>query len=593
MEREELYDKVHLDRLNKKYLPDFFNSMLGNIDFMVDFENRIYQETEGNPLFMMELGKFMIEENIIKQIDGIWKESEEIQNIEIPSKVYNLIAGRMNRLERGDRRIVDYASVFGETIVPSIIADALNINKVHLLERLKEIEQTFKVIHSFDGNFRFNHTKIKEVLYNEIPLELRKEYHLIIANSVENKYFDEIENAIYLLAQHYYFGGDFRQSLHYSVKAGEEALSANAPEKAIEFYERALDSVHKLGQRHSVKVQNQDQHIEILTKLADIGRHIGEWEYTLKYSRELLLLGQEIGDINNQSIAHINEGFIYSMRSLWSKAIEHYNEALKLAEESNFQEGLLKAYYGLAFVNEKIGDYTKAMEFFQNSMDLAKVMNSPDEIARGFRGFAVISVQRGDYDKALEYYDKCIELFLQTENYTELAKAYTGVGIIYFEKGEFQKVIEQNEQVIELTSRTGDVRMKGYGYSNASEAYANLNNTEKAMDYANKALDIFKKLDEKPMIGLVWMNFGIIYKNMGEWGKSREYLEKSIALLKEQEVPYYLADVTRQLGLMLAAQNTTESIDEGRGHLKESLEIYKEIGASKYIQLVRDELDKL
>jgi tetratricopeptide (TPR) repeat protein len=131
------------------------------------------------------------------------------------------------------------------------------------------------------------------------------------------------------------------------------------------------------------------------------------------------------------------------------------------------------------------------------------------------------------------------------------------------------------------------------GYSNAAEVYARKNITDKALDYSNKALEIFTKLDEKPMIGLVWMNFGLIYKYKQDWPSARYYFKKSLGLLKGLNVPYYLADCSRQFGLMLADEGTEQSLIESRKYLKSALEIFQDIGAKKFIDVINSELANL
>jgi len=104
---------------------------------------------------------------------------------------------------------------------------------------------------------------------------------------------------------------------------------------------------------------------------------------------------------------------------------------------------------------------------------------------------------------------------------------------------------------------------------------------------------IFMHLDEKYMIALSWMNYGIIYRNKKEWAPARYNFEKSIALLDDLNMPYYLADCKRQFGLMLADQSTESALNESRIQLRESLKIYESIGAKKFIDVVRAELDGL
>lgn len=592
MDREELYKKMPLQRLPESCLTGFLDSMLEKNEFSDGFRDLIYQETEGNPLFIIELIKLLMEEKIIENIGGIWREAKDLSKIEMPSKVYNVIVRRLNQLDKEDRKVLDYASIIGETFTSSILTETLKLTKVELLERLRTIEKSHRLIHANNGDFRFDHAKTKEVLYNEIPGELRREYHLIIANGLETLHKNDLDTVIYELVQHYYLGCNHNRSLYYSMMAGQSALAGFAPERAMEFYKRALDSIDQLKGEDGGNGPQHTKRSWILLKLYETCKFIGEWDKALKYTIDLLEHCEKIGDKKKQTDALINKAELHFLRSQWAEAVEHYNQALKIAVDLKYKHGLMKSYHGLGKVNVKIGDFSSALDYSQQFLDLASSMGLDVEIARAYRLFGVIITHKGDSRSGLNYFEKCVKLLSETDKYSELAMTYTDIGISYFEMGKFDKVIEQNEKVIEITSKIGDIRIKGYGYSNSAEAYARLNNLDKAIEYNNIALEIFSRIGEMPMLGLVYMNFGIIYKKKLDWKTSSNYFEKSISILRKHNVPLYLADSLYQFGLMLQRQNAPESNIKSQKYFQKSLEIFKGLNAEKYINIIQKELNK-
>jgi predicted ATPase len=593
MEHEELTRELVLKRLDELSMPELLNSMFDGSEFSTEFTKRIHQETDGNPLFIIELMKLLVDENWIVQFGNVWHESKDLDSIEIPSRIYNVITRRLNRVDREARRILDCAAVIGESFTSTIVSDALDKKKIELLEHLRDLEVTHRLIHTNNGDFRFDNAKIKEVLYSEIPTELRSEYHNVIANSIAIRYRSELDRVVYDLARHYFYGGDYKQSLQYSILAGEKALSKFAVEKSLQFYEKAWQSLKQIEDDIKGKDDNWEKQLNIIMKLSDLSTHIGEWDNAIRYTRELHELSKSNGDEHNQAHACWKEGQIHSYRSSWSDAIDNYNKSLDIAQRSNYTAGLMRVYRGLGAVYEKMGKYEEAMDYYNKYMSSAEEHESPYDVASCFRAYASISSSWGKYETALEYYKKSIDILEDIESFSELAKAYTGLGVTYFELGEFDKAIEQNKKVIKLTSRIGDIRVKGYGYSNTAEAFAQRNDLDSALEYANFALEIFTKLGEKAMVGLVWMNFGIIHMKKGNWIESSQYFERSIDILREQKVPYYLADSTHQYGLMLAAHNTPESIKKARECLENSLKLYNDLGSEKYIKLIQTELKEL
>jgi predicted ATPase len=597
---EKILKQIFLDRFNQDETSEMIGSLLGTNNYPNKLVEFIYKETEGSPLFIEEVLRSMEEELIISYSkDGdSWELTKKIPEIKIPETIKDVVHIRTDRLNKKMRHVLESASVLGVEFEYDMLTAVLAMNEDQLITYLDDLVH-MRLLTELPAKmgqpvcYRFAHNKICEVLYEGLGQVRRRHLHTRTAEAIEKRHKDNLDNYIYELAEHYHQGGDYRRSLHYTMVAGEKALDGFAPEKARAFYLRALNSIELMVTRPSENIANKMQQSEILMKLTEISIVVGEWDEALKYTNNLLNLSKELEDQWKQVSANIYRGQIHYMRSSWAESLTHFNSALMLAEESKYQPGMMEAYYWIGTVHEKMGEYAKAMEYFQQFMELAFPLDSPGEIARGYKAFATISFHRGDYNTALEYYNKCIELLSDTNNFYELAKAYTYMGVTYYELAELDKVIEWNEKCVELSGRTGDIRLRGYGYSNAAEAYACINDLDRAQDYADKAFEIFTKLDEKPMIGLVLMNFGIINKLKKDWKTARQQFEKSLELLKEANVPSYIADSTRQFGLLLAAQGSKESIAESRKYLKEAQKKYQELGKEKYVNTIKNELEAL
>ncbi|MFQ5911090.1 MAG: BREX system ATP-binding domain-containing protein, partial [Thermoplasmata archaeon] len=346
MSREELHEKMDLQRLPKESMVGVLSSMLGEIDFSDDFGNRFYKETEGNPLFVIELVKLMVDEEIIKTDNRTWKLVKNLEEASIPSKIYDVIVRRLNRVEREERRVLDYASVVGEAFTSTILASALNEKRMQLLERLRGLEQTHRLIHSHDGGYRFDHAKIKEVLYNEIPEELRTEYHSIIADSIEELHKDDLDEVMEDLAFHYYRCENREKALLYLSKAAEKAKKEYSNEEAIRFYTEALELEDDAQKR-----------MEIFECLGGVYFLIGDYK----------------------------------------KSIESRESALELTKERR-KRAEIKVWIGDAYDSK--GESDESMKLCTEALELVKGEECKEE-ALAFGLIGSIHNQRGEYDRAL------------------------------------------------------------------------------------------------------------------------------------------------------------------------------------------------
>ena len=241
MSRDDLFQKMELRRLSQTNYFDFILSMLG-VD-LGDLVKLIYKETEGNPFFAIETLRLLMQQEVLIEEDGHWRLSKNSEDIKIPPRVYDVVVRRIDALLLEERDILDCASVVGEEFSSSVIENVSGLNRIKLLKSLNNIERRYYLVHSFEDRYRFDHSKIREVLYNEIAPQLRKEYHSMIAKYVEEANKDRLEEVVNQLAYHYYQSGNAQKGIPYLLKAGKDATEKWAASEAVRFYSQALEMI--------------------------------------------------------------------------------------------------------------------------------------------------------------------------------------------------------------------------------------------------------------------------------------------------------------------------------------------------------------
>jgi len=277
MSRDDLFQKVELKRLSQINYFDFILSMLG-VD-LGDLVKLIYEETEGNPFFAIETLRLLMQQKVLIKEDDRWKLSKNIEEVEIPPRVYDVVVRRINDLKDEERDIVDCASVVGEEFPSDVVENVSGLNRIRLLKSLNNIERRYQLIHSFEDEYRFDNSKIREVLYNEIAPELRKEYHSMIAKYVEEANKDRLEEVVNELAYHYYRSGKAQKSVPYLLDAGEDAAEKWAAFEAVRFYSQALEMMGD-DERWS------DERTKTLEALGDVCALTGQHEKANKCFEE-------------------------------------------------------------------------------------------------------------------------------------------------------------------------------------------------------------------------------------------------------------------------------------------------------------------
>lgn len=238
MSRENLFQKIELQRLSQANYSDFISSML-NVK-LDDLARLVYEETEGNPFFAIETIRWLMQQDVLTKGDDGWK-LENVEKIEIPPRVYDVVVRRINALKDEEREILDCASVIGEEFSSSLVERISGLTRVELLKNLSAIERKYHLVHSFEGGCRFDHSKIRETLYEEIPSDLRKEYHSMTARGIEETNKDNLDDVVNELAYHYYRSGNAEKGIRYLLRAGEDSREKWAVFEAVEFFSQALE----------------------------------------------------------------------------------------------------------------------------------------------------------------------------------------------------------------------------------------------------------------------------------------------------------------------------------------------------------------
>ncbi len=240
---------------------------------------QIFQRTEGNPFFIEEVVRSLVDQGAIVRRGGRFEVTEKVNEISIPITINDVLMARIDRLEEKTRHLVKVASVIGRNFFYRILShvasevedipDKLSfLSEIQLLqpqERMGEIEYFFK------------HALAQEAAYESILPPRRKALHLKVAHSIEKIFTERLPEFYGMLAYHYSRAEDLEKAEEYLIKAGEEALRSAASDEALHYYEEALqlylnksgteadpEKVAMLEKNIALALYNRGQHQEAI-----------------------------------------------------------------------------------------------------------------------------------------------------------------------------------------------------------------------------------------------------------------------------------------------------------------------------------------
>jgi DNA-binding SARP family transcriptional activator len=223
----------------------------------VESAMRLYRETEGNPLFVVETMRAGLNslELGAQSADLRNQPSEQItaqnsqlltQSSQLPPRVYAVIAGRLAQLSAAARELVELAAAIGRAFTLEQLLDAGHGDEDGAVRALDELWQRRIVREQGPNSYDFTHDKLREVAYAEISAPQRRRLHRRIAQALERNTAAEPVAASGQIAVQYERAGMAKESIQQYQYAAVVAQRLYANDDAIGLLSRGLALLEQL-----------------------------------------------------------------------------------------------------------------------------------------------------------------------------------------------------------------------------------------------------------------------------------------------------------------------------------------------------------
>ncbi len=203
------FSSVVLEPLPTAATSELVDHLLTVEDLPRDLHARIIERAGGNPFFVEEILRQLIDEGHIVRTDTGWRAEAGLAEVEIPDTVQAVLAARIDLLGANEKRALQAAAVVGRIFWPAPVARFMNGAAADLDLSLRNLESRDLILarlaSSMAGQpeFIFKHALVRDVAYESIPRRERAEAHLQVASWIEEVIGDRRVEVVELLAHHY------------------------------------------------------------------------------------------------------------------------------------------------------------------------------------------------------------------------------------------------------------------------------------------------------------------------------------------------------------------------------------------------------
>jgi class 3 adenylate cyclase/tetratricopeptide (TPR) repeat protein len=276
LRRIESFSRIALRGLSIDEVQRMLSNLAGQ-EVQYALAEAIYKQTEGNPLFIQEVARYLAEAGLIRREGGLWvAASPDSLLAQIPEGLRDVIGKRLSRLSEECNRILSIAAVMGRDFSLDVLREVAGVPEEQLLSAIEEaigVSLLEEHTQGRDVRYRFTHAYFRQTLYGEMIAPRRLRLHNDVAKALERHYAGRLDEHAAELAEHFAHSSteeDLRKAVHYGELAAQRAAGVYAHGEAARLLEQALQVQDVLDPNDDAK------RYDLLNGLANALLSVGE-----------------------------------------------------------------------------------------------------------------------------------------------------------------------------------------------------------------------------------------------------------------------------------------------------------------------------
>ncbi len=516
----------------------------------------IVQGAEGNPFYLEELIKVLIEDGVILKGLEHWQiQTERLAELRIPQTLTSLIQARLDALPAEERETLQRASVVGrvfwdQTITylqesPTIVKPSLSGLETRELIFVRETTSFAQT-----REYIFKHAILHEVTYESVLKRLRRTYHQRVAQWLQDHSGERVLEYAGLIGEHYEQARVTDLAVYWYQQAGEAAQQIYANDTAIDYYQRLLKLIPAVD------------HAEVLLKLGQIWELTGKWAAAEQIYREALACAETKGDRGLQAHSQRSIGALLRLKSNHTEALEWLEQALGNFHNLEDAQGISRTVGNLGAVYKERGEYTRALGFYQQQLQIATELADKRSISISIGNMGVVYLHQGDYIRALACFERQLPLAQALADRFYVGMSTGNMGVAYQEQGNYARALECYAQQLHIASEIGDQPGISRVVGNMGVLYYDQGDYDRALLCYQYQLKTALGLGDQTMITVALTNMAEVYMAQGQIDRASHLCEKAIILSRNLNIPYYFCSFLCLQSDLYLKQGKLECIDD-------------------------------
>ena len=580
--------RVVLSPLSVFELNDMVRRILNVASLEPTVSAHLHKRTGGNALFTVETLLAWRDQGILGAGDPSRQLLDQLRDdsLSVVPRVRSVIDARMSLLSQSAAAIYQVVAVCGDGADLSLISACMGVSRSAVAGGVDELLNRGFLREDERALYTIAHDQIRQVVYEQIPEEPRRELHRRLgAALVEARPWD-----IEAIGHHYREGDDARRAVPYLFEAGERAVALNAYETASQH----LDAARSLAKQAGWPA---DEQYRVLAELESVLGVLGRRSQQKSVLDEMERLGAF--DVSTQGDVERRKTLLLAHAADFTAAEESGKHAVEMARKRSDDSGLSKALVALGTTVRWGGRPLDAVPYLEEAVEtavpdtqdqaealielastLVEIQRSGDAFehlgearrinselgnlrgsaeASGIEGRALH--QKGDRDAAVDRFEEAIEICRQIGYRHGEGVNLVNLSVLHHMLGRIGDALPGYDRASQIFADLGNVRGEAMVLANAASARHNLlGDDDRALSDAKKAGGLFEEIGDRTRAAQCLETIAGIAARRGDSVSAQHMLEDSLNVLENSGNLFLQGQHLRSLALLfLGERNLTEA----------------------------------
>jgi tetratricopeptide (TPR) repeat protein len=633
------YRQLRIDPLPPESAQELLVAALGGDASLQPLKQLLIERTEGNPFFMEESVRTLVETKVLAGERGKYRLSGSLEITRVPATVHAVLAARIDRLALEEKRLLQSAAVIGKD-VPFVLLQAIaEISEDELrrdLGHLQAAEFLYETRLFPDLEYTFKHALTHEVAYGSVLQERRRALHASIAEAIERFYPDRLVEQVELLAHHAFHGELWDEAMTYLRQAGAKAAERSAHREAVSYFDRALDALKHLPESRQTIEHAIDIRIDMRSSLQPLGeqakifermreaqglaeslndqRRLGQVSAYLsgyfiqagedpiraiENGQRALSISSAIGDFTLQVQAnHFLGSAYYAVVDGYDRAFNHFTRNVQslVGDQIYNRFGLaflpsVGSRYQMVFLLAERGEFTEAAVHGDDAIHIAEVANHPFSLCTAYFGVGHLHLAKGVIDKAIAMLERSLETCRLWNLHQNIPRVSAALGYAYAVAGRRGEAMTLLALANERAKAVGVVWRSLTG-AQLIQGFLLIGNRQEAAFLASRALESSRRHSQRSREALALYVQGEIAlaENPVEFENAESSFRAANIISDELKMRPLLAHCNVGLGKLY---RRTGDLRLAKEHLNDGVAMMRQMGMGLWLERAEAELKEL